>query len=88
MQALNTGAMTTITNQAQDTSYSNVRGGSLVALRHPGLFLWKGGSMEKQVKALVMLPDGSKREIMGKLTTEHAASSYGQPVFIDEAGQV
>lgn len=24
--------------------------------------------------------------VHGKLTTEHAASSYGQPVFVDDSG--
>lgn len=36
-------------------------------------------------KATATLHDGSK--IKGALTTDHAASSYGQPVFVDEQGQ-
>lgn len=35
-------------------------------------------------KATVTLTDGSK--VGGKLTTEHAASSYGQPVFVADDG--
>lgn len=26
-------------------------------------------------------------QVSGRLTTEHAASSYGQPVFVDDNGQ-
>ena len=33
-------------------------------------------------KAIATLNNGEK--IKGKLTTEHAASSYGHPVFVDE----
>lgn len=36
-------------------------------------------------KATVTLLDGSK--ISGRLTTEHAASSYNQPVFVDDDNQ-
>jgi hypothetical protein len=36
-------------------------------------------------KATVTLING--RKIKGRLTTEHAASSYGQPVFVDANGQ-
>lgn len=36
-------------------------------------------------KATATLTDGTK--VVGRLTTEHAASSYGQPVFVDDAGQ-
>lgn len=36
-------------------------------------------------KATATLLDGSK--ISGRLTTEHAASSYNQPVFVDEQNQ-
>jgi hypothetical protein len=36
-------------------------------------------------KATATLLDGSK--ISGRLTTDHAASSYGQPVFVDENNQ-
>jgi len=36
-------------------------------------------------KATATLIDGSK--IKGRLTTDHAASSYGQPVFVDDDGQ-
>ena len=36
-------------------------------------------------KATATLTDGSK--IKGRLTTDHAASSYGQPVFVDSDGQ-
>lgn len=36
-------------------------------------------------KATATLIDGSK--VHGRLTTAHAASSYGQPVFVDDAGQ-
>lgn len=32
-------------------------------------------------KAIATLIDGSK--VKGRLTTDHAASSYGQPVFVD-----
>lgn len=32
-------------------------------------------------KATAVLLDGSK--VGGRLTTDHAASSYGQPVFVD-----
>ena len=31
------------------------------------------------------LHDGTT--VTGRLTTDHAASSYGQPVFVDDAGQ-
>lgn len=37
-------------------------------------------------KVTAILQDGTK--IKGRLTTDHAASSYGQPVFVDEANQV
>lgn len=36
-------------------------------------------------KATATLRDGSK--VSGRLTTEHAASSYGQPAFVDDDGQ-
>ena len=36
-------------------------------------------------KATATLLDGSK--VKGRLTTDHAASSYGRPVFVDSAGQ-
>lgn len=36
-------------------------------------------------KATATLRDGSK--VSGRLTTAHAASSYGQPVFVDNDGQ-
>ena len=36
-------------------------------------------------KATATLLDGSK--VKGRLTTDHAASSYGRPVFVDDAGQ-
>ena len=36
-------------------------------------------------KATATLSDGSK--VRGRLTTDHAASSYGQPVFVDSDGQ-
>lgn len=36
-------------------------------------------------KATAILADGS--QVSGYLTTEHAASSYGQPVFIDSDNQ-
>lgn len=36
-------------------------------------------------KAIAILTSG--QQVKGQLTTEHAASSYGQPVFVDEAGQ-
>jgi hypothetical protein len=36
-------------------------------------------------KATATLRDGSK--VSGRLTTAHSASSYGQPVFVDDAGQ-
>ncbi len=36
-------------------------------------------------KATATLLDGSK--VKGRLTTDHAASSYGQPVFVDGDGQ-
>jgi len=36
-------------------------------------------------KAIATLTNGEK--IRGKLTTEHAASSYGQPVFVDDDNQ-
>lgn len=36
-------------------------------------------------KATAILIDGSKAK--GRLTTEHSASSYGQPVFVDNDGQ-
>lgn len=35
-------------------------------------------------KAIATLYDGMK--IKGQLTTDHAASSYGQPVFVDGDG--
>lgn len=38
-----------------------------------------------KTKATAILQSGE--EISGYLTTEHAASSYGQPVFADEDGQ-
>ena len=36
-------------------------------------------------KAIVTLANGNR--IRGFLTTEHAASSYGQPVFVDKDNQ-
>lgn len=36
-------------------------------------------------KATATLTNGQK--IKGRLTTDHAASSYGQPVFVDEGNQ-
>ena len=36
-------------------------------------------------KAIATLRNGSK--VSGRLTTAHAASSYGQPVFVDDDGQ-
>lgn len=36
-------------------------------------------------KATATLLDGSK--VKGRLTTDHAASSYGRPVFVDDTGQ-
>jgi len=36
-------------------------------------------------KATATLRNGSK--VSGRLTTAHAASSYGQPVFVDNDGQ-
>ena len=36
-------------------------------------------------KATATLQDGSK--VSGRLTTDHAASSYGQPVFVSDDGQ-
>jgi len=36
-------------------------------------------------KATATLLDGSK--VSGRLTTAHAASSYGHPVFVDDDGQ-
>ncbi len=36
-------------------------------------------------KATATLHNGNK--IYGRLTTAHAASSYGQPVFVDNDGQ-
>lgn len=36
-------------------------------------------------KAMAILQDGTK--VNGRLTTAHAASSYGQPVFVDDDGQ-
>jgi hypothetical protein len=36
-------------------------------------------------KATATLHDGTT--VAGRLTTDHAASSYGQPVFVDDAGQ-
>ena len=36
-------------------------------------------------KATATLHDGSK--VSGRLTTAHPASSYGQPVFVDDNGQ-
>jgi hypothetical protein len=37
------------------------------------------------MEATATLHDGTK--VRGRLTTDHAASSYGQPVFVDDAGQ-
>lgn len=36
-------------------------------------------------KATATMIDGSR--VKGRLTTDHAASSYGRPVFVDDAGQ-
>ena len=41
--------------------------------------------MNKPAKARV-IAIGGEIEISGRLTTEHAAASYGQPVFVDEKG--
>lgn len=38
-----------------------------------------------KTKATATLTNGEK--VSGVMTTEHAASSYGQPVFVDENGQ-
>lgn len=37
------------------------------------------------IKATATLTDGTK--VKGRLTTDHAASSYGQPVFVDNDNQ-
>lgn len=37
------------------------------------------------IKATVTIINGSK--ISGRLTTDHSASSYGQPVFVDDDNQ-
>lgn len=37
-------------------------------------------------KAIATLVIGEKK-VKGRLTTNHAASSYGQPVFVDDNGQ-
>lgn len=37
-------------------------------------------------ESVVVLRTGER--IAGRLTTEHAASSYGQPVFVDATGRV
>lgn len=37
------------------------------------------------IKATATLIDGTK--VSGRLTTAHAASSYGQPVFVADDGQ-
>ena len=42
--------------------------------------------MEKKVKATVLTFDGEK-QIEGRLTTDHSASSYGHPAFVDEDGE-
>lgn len=44
-----------------------------------------GGLYNMDTKAIATLHDG--RKINGRLTTAHAASSYGQPVFVDADGQ-
>jgi hypothetical protein len=36
-------------------------------------------------QAIATLVDGTR--VKGRLTTNHAASSYGQPVFVDANGQ-
>ena len=36
-------------------------------------------------KAIATMQDGSK--VSGRLTTDHAASSYNQPVFVDDNNQ-
>lgn len=36
-------------------------------------------------KAIATLTNG--QQVKGRLTTNHAASSYGQPVFVDEENQ-
>ena len=36
-------------------------------------------------KSIATLTDGTK--VKGRLTTDHAASSYNQPVFVDEDNQ-
>ncbi len=41
--------------------------------------------MEKKVTATIVTLEGTK-EIEGTLTTDHAASSYGKPVFVDAEG--
>ncbi len=38
-----------------------------------------------EIKSTVTLLNGTK--VRGRLTTDHAASSYGQPVFVDENNQ-
>jgi hypothetical protein len=45
------------------------------------------GQQEKimDIKATAILINGSK--INGRLTTNHAASSYGQLIFVDQNGQ-
>ncbi len=40
--------------------------------------------MEDEQKAIAVLFDGT--EVEGVLTTDHPASSYGHPVFVDQAG--
>jgi hypothetical protein len=42
--------------------------------------------MDKKVKAIIQTFDGPQ-EVEGRLTTNHPASSYGQPVFVDQDGQ-
>ena len=41
---------------------------------------------DKKVIAKVLTLKGEK-EIRGRLTTDHSASSYNQPVFVDDNGQ-
>lgn len=40
--------------------------------------------MNTRATAILVIGD---KKIKGRLTTDHAASSYGQPVFVDEDNQ-
>ena len=46
----------------------------------------KGYVMDKKVIAIIQTFDGPQ-EVEGRLTTDHAASSSRQPVFVDQDGQ-